>query len=308
MQGDDARRRGKVARSRARASPGRVPGDDGVGGPIRHHGGAVTAMETLLALSWPVRLAALAILCFGMAAALTALGFVFERLFGGRRIFAMALPPGQYTRELRNGLMFLSLLTIAGTFYLGAGWVDWSGRGSVSGLVTFALCWLGFEVYYYLLHRAMHTRTLIRVHREHHRSHINTPLTAFSTSIPECLGWIVGYAFVPLVMTGLGLPVHPSGFLAYLIYNFSGNVIGHVNCEIFPAFAGRRSASWLAHPIIYHALHHARYTGHYAFGASFMDRSFGSEWSDWPELHAEVLAGAAMTSLKQRGRSSGQGV
>lgn len=261
-------------------------------------------METLLALSWPVRLVALAALFFGMAAAFTGLGFAIERLFGQRRIFAIALPRGQYLRELRNGLVFLTLLTIAATLYVGAGWVDWSGSGVGSGLVTFGLCWFGFEAYYYLLHRAMHTRALIRVHREHHLSHINTPLTAFSTSVPECLGWIVGYTFVPLLMTGLALPVHPLGLLAYLFYNFSGNVIGHVNCEIFPAIVGRRSASWLAHPIIYHALHHARYTGHYAFGASFMDRTFGSEWNDWPDLHAQVLAGSPMTSLKQRGRSA----
>ena len=43
-------------------------------------------METLLALSWPVRLVALAALFFGMAAAFTGLGFAIERLFGQRRI------------------------------------------------------------------------------------------------------------------------------------------------------------------------------------------------------------------------------
>jgi hypothetical protein len=33
-----------------------------------------------------------------------------------------------------------------------------------------------------------------------------------------------------------------------------------------------------------------------------MDRLGGSEWRDWPDLHARVLAGDALTSLKQRGR------
>ncbi|MBK7827511.1 sterol desaturase family protein [Nannocystis sp.] len=261
-------------------------------------------MDTLLALTWPLRLAALAALFFGLAAIYTGLGFLIERLLARRQIFAIPLPPGQRLRELRNALVFLSLLTIAATAYLGAGVVDWSGHGWRAGLVTFFAAWLGFEVYYYLLHRAMHTRTLIRFHREHHLSHVNTPLTAFSTSIPECFGWIVGYALAPLLLTALAVPVHPLGFLLYLIYNFGGNVIGHVNVEPFPRLIGRRFMSWAAHPITYHSLHHARYTGHYSFGSSFMDRALHSEWSDWPELHAQVLAGEAMTSLKQRGPSA----
>ena len=258
-------------------------------------------MDLLIALPWPVRLAALAALLFGAAAAFTGLAFALERRLAHRRIFAIALHPGQRRRELTNALVFLSLLTIAATAYLGAGWVDWSGRGWAAGLVTFFACWFGFDVYYYLLHRAMHTRALIRVHREHHASHVTTPLTAFSTSIPECLDWIVGYALVPLGMTGLGLAVHPTGFLAYLLYNFWGNILGHVNSEVIPAFVARRVHSWTAHPIIYHSLHHARYTGHYSFCATFMDRTLGSEWSDWPELHARVVAGEPLTSLKQRG-------
>ena len=81
-------------------------------------------------------------------------------------------------------------------------------------------------------------RSLSRFHREHPLSHVNTPLTAFSTSVPECLGWIVGYALVPLLLTALAVPVHPLGFLAYLIYNFGGNIIGHVNVEPFPRLVG----------------------------------------------------------------------
>jgi sterol desaturase/sphingolipid hydroxylase (fatty acid hydroxylase superfamily) len=258
-------------------------------------------MDSLLALSWPVRLVVLAAAIFGSVALLTALGFFVQRRLAHRKIFAVALTPGQHRRELGNALVFLSLLSLAATAYLGAGWVDWSAEGWAAGLCTFFLCWFGFDAYYYLLHRAMHTRALLRFHREHHRSRVTTPLTAFSTSVPECLGWLVGYAVVPLAMTAAGLRVHATGFAVYLLYNFLGNVLGHVDCEVVPAFGRRRLHSWTAHPIVYHALHHARFNGHYSFCATFMDRGLGSEWSDWPELHARVLAGRPLTSLQQRG-------
>ncbi|MDC0666510.1 sterol desaturase family protein [Nannocystis radixulma] len=260
-------------------------------------------MDSLIALTWPVRLLVVATFVFTSVAVFTALAFALQRRLAHRRIFAVPLPPGQHRRELNNALVFLALLSLAATSWLGAGWVDWSGAGWASGLATFFLCWFGFDVYYYLLHRAMHTRGLIRFHREHHLSHVTTPLSAFSTSVPECLGWLVGYALVPLVMTAVGLPVHATGFVVYMLYNFLGNVLGHVDCEVVPAFGRERRHSWTAHPILFHALHHARYTGHYSFCATFMDRTLGSEWSDWPELHARVLAGQPLTSLKQRGDS-----
>ncbi len=256
-------------------------------------------MSFLLA-SWPLRLVCVAGFLFTLLAAFTALGYAVQRALAGRRIFAVPLRRGQERRELRNAIVFNIVAALAFTALLTPGLVPWSA-GWRAGLVTFLAGWVGFEVYYYALHRAMHTRALIRFHREHHESHVNTPMTAFSMSLAEGLGWIVGYVAPPLLLALLGAPVSVAGFAAYLIYNYWGNIIGHVNVEVVPASVGRRANSWAMHAITYHALHHARYTGHYGFGATFMDRLFGTEWSDWPALQARVLSGRAMTSLKHRG-------
>ena len=63
----------------------------------------------------------------------------------------------------------------------------------------------------------------------------------------------------------------------------------------------RRAATWLMHPWVYHSLHHARCKNHYSFASSFMDRLFGTEWPDWPELHGRVLAGEPLARLEERG-------
>ena len=92
------------------------------------------------------------------------------------------------------------------------------------------------------------------------------------------------------------------GLLAYhLTYQIAGNVVGHANVDFFPAGAHKRVNSWISHPTTYHALHHARFNNHYSFGSSFMDRWMGTEWADWPELHARIIEGAALTKLSERG-------
>jgi len=64
---------------------------------------------------------------------------------------------------------------------------------------------------------------------------------------------------------------------------------------------GRRGSTWLAHPVLYHALHHARFRNHYAFGSSFMDRLMGTEWEDWGRLFARARQGRPLQSLSERG-------
>ena len=130
-----------------------------------------------------------------------------------------------------------------------------------------------------------------------------TPLSqrvGFSMSAAEGLGWALGFALAPLLLSWVA-PVSLTGWALYFLYNYSGNIVGHVNVEFFPKWMERRAATWLLHPIVYHALHHARYVNHYGFGSSFMDRLLGTEWEDWPELHDRVRDGRPMMNLAQRG-------
>ena len=257
-------------------------------------------MELLIPSDWAPRLALIFVLLNAVTAVFVGVGFALERILSHRQIFAIALRPGQRPRELRNTLMFQLTAALAFTAFMGTDLMRWTS-GWTAGLTTFFACWLGFEVFYYTVHRAMHLPGLFRFHREHHESRVNTPFTAFSMSIPESLVWIAGYLYVPLALKLLGLEVSLAGWLAYLVYNYWGNILGHVNVEVLPAWVGKRMHSWTLHAITFHALHHARYVGHYGFGATFMDRWLASEWKDWPGLHSKVLAGEALTDFKQRG-------
>lgn len=245
-----------------------------------------------------------ALVVLGFLVALTlhasALGFAAERFLPRRRIFAVPLFPGQYRFELLGNVVFLAVMTAAFTAALRFEVIRFGPPGALRDVLTFAAMVPGFQVYYWFLHRAMHTRSLVRVHRWHHRSQVTTPLTGQSMSLVEALGWAVGYVGLPWLYARV-VPVGFWGLVGYLAFNVTGNVFGHANVEPTARFAASRGYTWFANAFVYHSLHHARWNGHYSFQAAFMDRVMGTEWSDWPALYDRIADGRPLENLKVRG-------
>ena len=236
----------------------------------------------------------------GLMAVATAAAFALEaRLGSDRRIFDLPLAEGQLRWELVGTLRFLLMGAFA---FAGLLWVVPIAEESIfSVATTFFVCWAGFEIYYWCLHRVMHFRPFYRFHRYHHESRVTSPLTGYSMSTVESLGWLLGLIGVPLLLASV-TSISLVGLLAYhALYQIPGNVIGHANVDFFPATIEKRSNSWIAHPTTYHSLHHARFNNHYSFGSTFMDRLLGTEWSDWPQLHARVIRGEPLAKLNVRG-------
>src|SRR4051794_517118 len=107
----------------------------------------------------------------------TGLGFLAERQLPQYRIFAVPLAKGQYRFELIGNLIFLAVATTAVSTALWTHLIRFGEGTRTRGLVTFFGLLVGFQVFYWFLHRLMHTRPVIRVHAWHHRSHVTTPLT-----------------------------------------------------------------------------------------------------------------------------------
>jgi sterol desaturase/sphingolipid hydroxylase (fatty acid hydroxylase superfamily) len=252
---------------------------------------ASSSLATLIVACW--------VSLFVYAAICLLAGFGAERaLAGARRIYRVSLPDGQLAQETIGTVRFLAMASIA--FGLLLANVRHAPNDAARLATTFLVCWAGFETYYWVLHRAMHTRAGYRFHRYHHDSRVMTPMTGYSMSVVEGLGWIVGLTG-PLLVLSLVMPVSIEGWLAYMAYHVSGNIVGHSNVELLGPALGTRWLSWLAHPITYHAMHHARVHNHYGFGSTFMDRWLGTEWGDWPALHRRVLAGRGPGRLTERG-------
>jgi Delta7-sterol 5-desaturase len=227
--------------------------------------------------------------------AIVGLGFLLERL-PTPRIWALPLDPGQLRHELIGNLVFVALTSACFVAALDSGAARFATPSWLANSLTFLALMLGFQIYYYGLHRLLHTRAWLRFHRWHHKSRVTTPLSAQSLSWFETLGWAGGYALLPLLVSRW-LPISLPGWAAYMFVNMLGNITGHANVELMPHVPRVARFAWWANPSIFHALHHARWKGHYGFQSVGMDRLFGSEFPDWPALHAQISERHPLSSL-----------
>jgi lathosterol oxidase len=228
------------------------------------------------------------------------MGYAMERHPWAKPIWAVPLAEGQLAHELKGNAMYHLVAALAFGVAVGTGLITPAPPSWWTFGLTLFSCWAWFELWFYVMHRGFHTRPLIRFHAWHHVSRVTTPLSGFSMSWGESIGWQVGYLLPPVVLSALSM-LNVEGWLLYLWYHWSGNIMGHANVEVIAGWIRVRALSWGLHPFVYHALHHARWNAHYGLYTTFLDRLLGTEWEDWPELHRRVWAGEPLTSLTARG-------
>jgi lathosterol oxidase len=200
-----------------------------------------------------------------------------------RTIYDIAVSREQIRRELWNSLhapshaVWLALFVLAG-FFQASGWISFVA----SALLT--TVWA--EIWHYASHRAMHWKSLHWIHKEHHKSHLNTYLTAISFSFTEKLifdGGLLGLLALIDVFASLNVLGIAAWYVGYLLINS----YSHANFEMkSPGYN-----KWVGQVITsttYHSLHHSRYTGNYGLGTRVLDRLFKTEWEDYERLYTRV--------------------
>jgi len=242
--------------------------------------------------------------CLALCVSLTLIGLAsghaLERISWarGRKVYDVPLKRRQRQREALGTVLFhlLFVPALAGALALGA--IRFS-EGWGPEIAGFFVPWYVFQLGYYPMHRAMHSRALFWMHRWHHESLVTTPMSGLSMHPAEALGWIVLMLGPALVLTELGL-LGLYGFAFFLSMHWIGNIAGHANAEIFPTRSTRLTTLLWSNPISYHSLHHARFDGHYGFVAATLDRLFGTEFPDWLAVHRRVFGGKPLTSLREK--------
>ena len=109
-------------------------------------------------------------------------------------IYELPIPHEQIKRELRNSLHAPTHAVMLAIFL----WLGFFQNGSVTSFIYSAVAttvWA--EIWHYCSHRAFHWRALHWIHVEHHRSRLNSWLTALSFSFTEKLIFDIGM-LVPL--------------------------------------------------------------------------------------------------------------
>ena len=156
---------------------------------------------------------------------------------------------------------------------------DLGSWGVGGALLAIFLLMIGNDLWFYLVHRALHTPFLFRhVHKVHHRSVDLNPLTSYSFHLLEAVlitGWLLPVLlFVPIPLPVIGV---------VQVLGLSNNVMAHLGYELLPRW-------WVKVPVLrwsnsatFHALHHQRSMGNYGLFTRLWDRLFGTELSGYEQ-------------------------
>lgn len=200
-----------------------------------------------------------------------------------RKIYDLPISKEQIRREFRNSLHApMHAVLIAPLLYFGF----FAKTTWLSLILSLIVATVWAEIWHYASHRAFHLRWLLWIHREHHKSHLNSCLTAISFSFLEKLVFDAGFlGLLAALDAWIGLSF--SGIAAWYIGYLMINSFSHANFELksenYPRLAGRVLTT-----TTYHALHHSRYTGNYGLGTRVLDRVFKTEWEDYEPLYQRI--------------------
>ena len=217
-----------------------------------------------------------------------------------RTIYDLPTSDRQFRRELKNSI-HMPLHAIILGLCLAAGYFQ------NTSVLSFILCALATtiwaEIWHYFSHRAFHWPSLHWIHAEHHKSRLNTPLTAISFSLSEKLIFDIGM-LLPFLIIDHFLSVNFYGIAGWFIGYLIINSFSHANFEFRTAGYNNHVGKFLT-TTTYHSLHHSRYTGNYGLGTRILDRLFGTEWEDYQALYEKVNRDKEpLSSLKERVESN----
>ncbi len=200
-----------------------------------------------------------------------------------RTIYDLPISKEQIRRELRNSLHApMHAVLLAPLLYFGF----FANTTWLSLVLSLLVATVWAEIWHYASHRAFHIEWLHWIHKEHHKSHLNSWLTAISFSFSEKLIFDVGFLSV-LAALDRFVSLNFAGIAAWYIGYLAINSFSHANFELksesYPRLAGKVLTT-----TTYHALHHSRYTGNYGLGTRVLDRAFNTEWEDYEPLYQQI--------------------
>jgi Delta7-sterol 5-desaturase len=217
-----------------------------------------------------------------------------------RTIYDLPFERTQIRREIRNSLhapihaVLLAIFLWFGCF---------KNDSWVSLLATLVVTTIWAEIWHYASHRAFHLRQLHWIHIEHHRSHVNSWMTAISFSFSEKLIFDLGL-LLPLAaldrLFGLNFLGIAAWYVGYLVINSFSHANFELKSRTYNRFAGKVITS-----TTYHSLHHSRYTGNYGLGTRFLDKLFKTEWRDYEIVYDRVSSDRTpLRTLKEKFREA----
>jgi sterol desaturase/sphingolipid hydroxylase (fatty acid hydroxylase superfamily) len=133
----------------------------------------------------------------------------------------------------------------------------------------------------------------------HHRSHAINPLSGLQFSLAEKAILTTGsMGFIAILSQFLDVSIY--SILAFYFIYYTNSLIGHSNIEVQPSGFTHGFLHRVFTSPTYHALHHARFNGHYGLTIPLFDRLNRSIFPDYVDIHRRVTNGQGLARLSDR--------
>lgn len=210
-----------------------------------------------------------------------------------RRIIARAYLPAEVRKAMRQaaGVLVFDAAVIVLIGQLG--WIRFAPSTVLTTLVTFAVTFVWYEIWFYFAHRMLHETALYRIHALHHEARVPHPFTTLTFSVAERSVIMTGMVAFNILISHV-MPVAIAGLTLYGIVNHVLGVLGHSNVEVYPRGWADRPIGKVWSTVTHHALHHERERGHYGLFTCVLDNLFGTAFRDYPRLQRLAAGGASI--------------
>jgi len=216
-----------------------------------------------------------------------------------RRVYNLEATQDQLEEELKNSFLTSPIHSVIIGLALYFDFLKEYETSLVNFIYTFLIVFVWTEIWHYFSHRAMHFKALLFIHKEHHKSKVTNPLSSISFSFLEKLIF-TGGIIIPVAFLSMIMPISFYGIIAYYLFYFIINALGHSNIEIRePGYA----ETWIGKIIntpAYHAMHHARYVRNYGLMTSTLDRMFNTMWEDYDKVQTRAASSQPLEKLSER--------
>jgi sterol desaturase/sphingolipid hydroxylase (fatty acid hydroxylase superfamily) len=216
-----------------------------------------------------------------------------------KKVYNVDATEAQLKDELENSFLTSPLHAVLIWLAVYSGFLKDHQTTWINFLYTFAIVFVWTEIWHYFSHRAMHTKALLWIHREHHKSKVTNPLSSVSFSFLEKLIFSVGI-IIPIAALSTFMPISFYGLYAYYIFYFITNVLGHSNMEIRDAEYAKTWIGKVLNTPTFHAMHHARYVKNYGLITSTLDRFFNTMWEDYEQVQSRAATAQPLSKLSER--------
>ena len=96
------------------------------------------------------------------------------------------------------------------------------------------------------------------------------------------------------------IPISFYGIVAYYVFYFVTNVLGHSNFEIRDRDMHKHGYGRIINTPAYHAMHYARFVKNYGLITSTLDRLFNTMWEDYDKVQSRAALEQPLEKLSER--------